>query len=447
MVVLDAPKHPNSSRDPAGQGRVPRRRAPPPRRASPFFAARPRVASDRCAAAPASARARCDRRHLLAAVRVRPAQRHHAGHVGFRARGACHRSVDTRPAGAQARIGRLRATRTPTFVADADRQMPELTERLRTPAALLLPLARGSQRTGLLAIGFGTAPVSMASNGDTAAVADAFLAALELFRLRQQERAPGRSAGAHRRVLRQSLGHARPVGGSRHLLSWRQPPLRRRSHLGLGPRSARAGPVLRGSSDPEHLARGVHVSADDRSRRPPPRCGARARRFSRCSATAATRTVTVPLRGCRRALGTIVFDGVRVETGGELDLLNRADELGRQLSNAIENMQLLDDVMRSHRDLENTFDSIAHLVAVADRRGRIVHANEAFATRLKQPRERLLDRPLAECVGEELALWLAAHDAIPRSHRQRAARVSRSRGSRARRPVHGDPDGPPRSER
>ena len=29
---------------------------------------------------------------------------------------------------------------------------------------------------------------------------------------------------------------------------------------------------------------------------------------------------------------------------------------------------------------------------------------------MKQPRERLVDRPFAECVGEELALWLAAHD-------------------------------------
>src|SRR4029077_565030 len=90
--------------------------------------------------------------------------------------------------------------------------------------------------------------------------------------------------------------------------------------------------------------------------------------------------LTVPLRGCRRALGTIVFEGVRVETGGELDLLNRADALRRPLSSAIENMQLLDDVIRSRRELENTFDSISHLVAVSDMRGRIVHVNEAFAT-------------------------------------------------------------------
>jgi len=120
--------------------------------------------------------------------------------------------------------------------------------------------------------------------------------------------------------------------------------------------------------------------------------------------------VTVPLRGCRRALGTVVFDGVRVETGGELDLLARADELGRQLSSAVENMQLLDDVMRSRRELEDTFDSIAHLLVVSDRRGRIVHANEAFARRVNLTRDQLLDKPLHECIGQELAGWLAAHD-------------------------------------
>jgi two-component system, NtrC family, sensor kinase len=118
----------------------------------------------------------------------------------------------------------------------------------------------------------------------------------------------------------------------------------------------------------------------------------------------------VPLRGCRRALGTIVFDGVRVETGGELDLLDRADELGRQLSNAIETMQLLEDVVRSRSELENTFDSIAHLVAVSDRDGRLVHVNEAFAHRVGRSRDDLLNRPVIDYLGPELAAWLAARE-------------------------------------
>src|SRR5207247_10171297 len=127
-----------------------------------------------------------------------------------------------------------------------------------------------------------------------------------------------------------------------------------------------------------------------------------------------TSSVTVPLRGGRRALGTIVFEGVRVEPGGELDLLDRADQLGRQLSGAIENMQLLDDVMRSRRELENTFDSIAHLVAVSDRRGRVVNANQAFAARLGRSRDQLVDQPLSDFIGPELAAWLDQQSASTR---------------------------------
>ena len=128
----------------------------------------------------------------------------------------------------------------------------------------------------------------------------------------------------------------------------------------------------------------------------------------------ATSTVTVPLRGCRRALGTLVFEGVRVETGGEFALLDRADELGRQLSGAIETMQLLDEVVSSRRELENTFDSIAHLVAVWDRRGRIVHANQAFASRVGLTRQQLVDRPLDDFVGPELQI-VAGRCKPPRS--------------------------------
>ena len=124
------------------------------------------------------------------------------------------------------------------------------------------------------------------------------------------------------------------------------------------------------------------------------------------SADQATSVVAVPLRGCRRALGAVLFEGVRIEPGGELDLLDRADELGRSSRRAIENTQLLDDVVRSQRELENTFDSIAHLVVVSDRRGRIVRANQAFAA----------------AVGSHARQ--AGEQAARRVHRRRAARVA-----------------------
>ena len=46
-------------------------------------------------------------------------------------------------------------------------------------------------------------------------------------------------------------------------------------------------------------------------------------------------------------------------------------------------------------------------MVVSDRRGRIVHANEAFAKRLEMTREQLLDKPLAECHRtRSSAAWL-----------------------------------------
>src|SRR2546425_1841475 len=84
-------------------------------------------------------------------------------------------------------------------------------------------------------------------------------------------------------------------------------------------------------------------------------------------------------------------------------------------------MQLIDDVMRSRRELENTFDSIAHLVAVSDRRGHIVAVNQAFASRAGVSREQLLDRPLSEFIGTELAMWLEQHRTVTNARGSEAA--------------------------
>ena len=174
------------------------------------------------------------------------------------------------------------------------------------------------------------------------------------------------------------------------------------------------------------MARGVSVNTED-ALAPAAIALRRTRAEVVSPGDAATSTVTVPLRGCRRALGTIVFDGVRVETGGELDLLDRADELGRQLSNTIETTQLLDNVLRSRRELENTFDSIWHLVVVSNLAGRIVQVNEAFAGRLGRSRDALVGEPLADCISAELADWLATIESGGSASRRRAARELRNR--------------------
>lgn len=303
------------------------------------------------------------------------------------------------------------ARRSPLLLAACAEQAPELAARLGTRAALLLPLVRRAERVGLLAIGFSSPPAARDLESDGIDAADAVMTALELLHLRQ--------ADELQRDLRELLtdftatlsatlnltsgldifchGANRLFGADRTSV-WIHD--RRARHL-----------VLQASSESPAAARGVRVGAEDATA-----IAAVALRRTRAEIVpagpdAATALVTVPLRGTRRALGTIVFEGVRVDTGGEIDLLDRADELGRQLASAIENMQLLDDVLRSRRELENTFDSIAHLIAVADMRGHIVHVNRAFATRVGRDREALLDRPLGEQLGPELRAWLDEHRA------------------------------------
>jgi PAS domain S-box-containing protein len=300
----------------------------------------------------------------------------------------------------------------PVFVTDADRLMPDLASRLDTRSALILPLASGPDRIGILAIGFTIPPSSTDIGPEIVEVADAFVAALVMFRFRvsdQLQRDVRLLLDEFSATLSSTLSLAAGLDifcfGANRLFG------ADRTSVWIHERRAQEV-VLQASSDSSHIARGMRVHTDD-----PIAPAAIALRRARAeivpSADAATATVTVPLRGCRRALGTLVFEGVRVDTGGELDLLDRADEVGGQLSHAIENLQLIDDVMRSRRELENAFDSITHLIVVTDRRGHITHVNEPFAARVGRTREDLVNLRLNDLVGSELAVWLGAHAKAP----------------------------------
>ena len=299
--------------------------------------------------------------------------------------------------------------REPVLVTDVARQMPDLGVRLGRPDALLVPLAQGDDRLGLLAIGFSSAPDMNAIGAESRATSDAFVAVLELLRLRRRDDL--------QRDLRELIDDfSASISATLNLTAGLEIFCVGANRLFAADRTSvwvhdRRGRqiVLQGSSDPEHVARGVRISTDD-ALAPAAAAMRRTRAELLSSGDEATSTVTVPLRGYRRALGTIVFEGARVEAGGEIDLLDRADELGRQLSNAIETTQLLDDVIRSRRELENAFDSIWHLVVVSDRGGKIVQVNEAFANRLGRSRDALLGQTLSECIGPELAAWIAEQD-------------------------------------
>jgi PAS domain S-box-containing protein len=125
-----------------------------------------------------------------------------------------------------------------------------------------------------------------------------------------------------------------------------------------------------------------------------------------------------PLRGWRRALGTLVVEGAStrdLDTEQQLDL---AGDLGRQLSLGIENVQLLEEMLRQRRLLEDTFNSLVDLVIVTDHALRVVQMNDAFAMRLGRPRAELVEQHLGDLVGADLAQWAGAagSEAGDRSH-------------------------------
>ena len=289
------------------------------------------------------------------------------------------------------------------------------------------------------------APASLGT--DVAPMADAFLMALELARLRQRDQLQrdlrlllDEFAQSLSATLQLTAGLDIFCHGANRLFG------ADRTSVWIHDRRARQL-VLRASTDPAHAVTGVH---DPRrrsavaGRRSP--CGARAPRFSRGDSgfgdgAAVTSTVTVPLRGCRRALGTVVFEGVRVEPGGEMDLLDRADELGRQLSNAIENLSLLDDVMRSQQRAREH-------VRLDRASGRGVRS--ARPDRPRQQRVRRARRAArasswssgrsTDFIGPELAAWLAELAAGHRPGGRPRAGDARDRRFGVERAVHGDGD-------
>jgi len=303
----------------------------------------------------------------------------------------------------------------PLAVSDLPARCPALAGHLGSRHAILLPLAGLDDPLGLVVIGLDTDPASIDLETALTPVGDAFVLALERMRL-QRDAALQRDVrvllqGFSQRVssalnLRAGLeifcdGAARLFGADR-VSVW------------LHDRRAREL-FLDASSDPGSVARATRTSTEDRlhpaalaMRRDQAQIYDAGPGISRDAPD-----VAVGLRGCRRALGTLVFEGMRIEPGGEADVLARAEEVGRQLSSAIENTQLLEQVLQSRRELENTFNSLADLVAVCDRSLQVVHANQAFAERVKSPRHAILYRSLREFVGPELTTWLSGLTAEP----------------------------------
>jgi len=92
-------------------------------------------------------------------------------------------------------------------------------------------------------------------------------------------------------------------------------------------------------------------------------------------------TVLVPVQGKKTAIGILAL-GSRHRlhyTPEELEFLATS---AHQLGLAVENLRLVEQILRSHRQWANTFDSIQDLVLVHDSEFRVMKANEALLARL-----------------------------------------------------------------
>ncbi len=304
------------------------------------------------------------------------------------------------------RAGRTAADR--TWASGAPRSfanLPRLAERLGTKAAVLVPLVSRTKRLGLLVIGVDAVTRSTSAINEVSAVGDLLAVALELARLQ-------RDADLQRDLRELVAELTRAVSGSLHLnASLAIFCDRSRRLLGaegvavwLHDRRARVLELV-ASSDPSEIAAKRRLGTDDAT--VPVSTAMRGTQAVLIPGTGEVRPdVLVPLKGGRRALGTLELRGVGVEAGDEVDLLDRLEEVARQLSAAIENVLLLEDLLRSRRELESTFNSLADLVVVCDGDLRITHANRAFATRSAHDASDLTRRPLAEFFGPDLVAWV-----------------------------------------
>jgi two-component system NtrC family sensor kinase len=93
--------------------------------------------------------------------------------------------------------------------------------------------------------------------------------------------------------------------------------------------------------------------------------------------------VVLPVQGKKSIIGTLCL-GCSSSRGHRAEELEFLETVGNQLGIAVENLRLLEQVLRSQRQWMNTFDSIQDLILAHDGDFRILKTNQALLQRLEQ---------------------------------------------------------------
>jgi PAS domain S-box-containing protein len=277
--------------------------------------------------------------------------------------------------------------------------------RLQAPVVIVAPLQARDRRLGLLVVGTEDRERASASQAEIAAIADLLSVALERARFRRESdlQQDLRELSAN---LTKAVSSSVHLGASLEIFCDRAARLFAADRVSVWFHDRRARVLeLVASSDVAEVATTQRIRTDDTT----------------ATVSAALRQTEVqvfpqpeerapdilaPLRGRRRALGVLELRGVRVDVGDAIDVLDRVEEVTRHLAAAIENLWLLEEVLRSRSELESTFDSLTELVIVTDHRLRITHANRAFATRLGRDPGQLKGQVLHDVLAPDVVEWI-----------------------------------------
>ncbi len=116
--------------------------------------------------------------------------------------------------------------------------------------------------------------------------------------------------------------------------------------------------------------------------------------------------VMVPVLGKKSPIGMVTL-GSRRRSSYAPDDMEFLATSAHQLGLAVENLRLVEQILRSHRQWSNTFDSIQDLVLLHDSEFHVMKANRALLQRLEQSHADVVGQPCEKVLPRDRGEWKA----------------------------------------